>query len=43
MNWNVTETHKTQIENYRPSRIKFLNQICFIAFDDCTKVIDFNY
>ena len=41
LNWLVSETHKTAIDNYKPVKIKFLNQICFVAFDDYTKVFDF--
>lgn len=43
MNWLVNEANKTAIENYKPAQIKFLNQICFVAFDDYTKVFDFQY
>lgn len=43
VNWLINEKHKTAIENYKPYKIKFLNQICFVAFDDCTKVLDFRH
>ena len=39
--WIVKQKHKTSIENFKPAKIIFLNQICFIAFDDYTKVYDF--
>lgn len=42
VNWTVNESHKTPIENYKPVQILFLNQICFVAFDDFVKVFDFH-
>ena len=43
MNWEYSQLEQTSIENFKPSFIEFYNDLAFISYDDCTKVVSFGF
>lgn len=41
-NWCFIQISQTNIENFRPRKIHFHNDCCFVSYDDSTKVYFFD-
>ena len=41
-NWAYEKVHQTTIDSFQPRYIKFVQDFCYVAYDDCTKIYVFD-
>lgn len=41
-NWRFVQVCQTSIDNFPPRCIKYFNEVCFVAYDDCCKLFAFD-
>ena len=41
-NWAYERVHQTTIDNFKPRFIHFIQDLCYVSYDDCTKTYIFD-